>query len=88
MYVNENGYNNNPGYWKGRVAEMVNWAGQLGIYALIDWHTLTPGDPNDGSYNNKWDFWGFMSSKHMSSTKFAMNPTECSGGRSRTTLDP
>lgn len=61
MYVNENGYNTKPDYWKGRVAEMVNWAGELGLYALIDWHVLTPGDPNDGSYNLHNDFWNFMS---------------------------
>jgi aryl-phospho-beta-D-glucosidase BglC (GH1 family) len=64
MYVNEQGYNTNPSYWKGRVAQMIDWAGQVGIYVLIDWHTLTPGDPNDGSYNEKWDFWGYISSKY------------------------
>ena len=51
MYVNEQGYNTDPSHWKSKVAEMVNWAGELGLYALIDWHTLTPGDPNDPSYD-------------------------------------
>ena len=32
------------------------------MYVVIDWHTLTPGDPNDGAYDQKWDFWGFISS--------------------------
>lgn len=41
---------------------MINWGEQLGVYIIVDWHTLTPGDPNDGSYNNKWDFWGYISS--------------------------
>jgi endoglucanase len=27
MYVNEQGYNTKPAYWKGRVTEMVDWAG-------------------------------------------------------------
>lgn len=33
----------------------------MGIYALVDWHVLTPGNPNDGSYSNYWDFWGYIS---------------------------
>jgi len=61
MYVNEGGYNSNPDHWKSKVAEYIDWCGQFGIYCLVDWHTLTPGNPNDGSYNNKWDFWGYIS---------------------------
>lgn len=68
MYVNEQGYNTNPNYWKGRVTEMIKWAGQLGIYVLVDWHTLTPGDPNDKSYDQKWDFWGYVSSAFSGQT--------------------
>ena len=51
MYVNEGGYNTNPSYWKGRVTELVEWAEILGIYAIVDWHTLTPGNPWDSSYD-------------------------------------
>jgi aryl-phospho-beta-D-glucosidase BglC (GH1 family) len=33
----------------------------LGLYVLIDWHVLTPGNPNDASYDHRWDFWGYFS---------------------------
>lgn len=64
MYVNEGGYNTNPSYWKGRVTELVEWAEILGIYAIVDWHTLTPGNPWDSSYDQRWDFWGYISDAH------------------------
>jgi len=51
MYVNEYGYNTNPTYWKARVQEMIDWAGDLGVYVVVDWHVLNPGDPTDSSYS-------------------------------------
>jgi len=55
---------------KGDKAEMlelvnniVDWCEELGIYVLIDWHILTPGDPNHwltGSGAGQWNartFW-------------------------------
>ena len=47
MYVNEQGYNTKPDYWRSKVDQYVDWIGKLGMYALIDWHILTPGNPND-----------------------------------------
>ena len=38
--------------------EIVKWCKELGIYVLIDWHILTPGNPNDwlaGNNNNGVD---------------------------------
>lgn len=64
MYVNEQGYNTNPSYWRGKVQEMVDWSGQLGVYVLIDWHVLTPGNPNDGSYNGAEEFWRFIANNN------------------------
>ncbi len=48
MYVkaSENGYLANPAYWTNRVNQMVQWAENNGIYALIDWHILND-DPNN-----------------------------------------
>jgi len=48
MYVkaSENGYLANPTYWTSRVNQMVQWAEDNGIYALIDWHILND-DPNN-----------------------------------------
>lgn len=51
MYVAEGGYNNKPDYWKAKVIDYVKWAGQVGIYCMIDWHVLSPGDPMDAQYS-------------------------------------
>ncbi|MEH0829748.1 MULTISPECIES: cellulase family glycosylhydrolase [unclassified Micromonospora] len=45
MYVQEGGYETNPGAFTDRVNTLVDEAGERGMYALIDFHTLTPGDP-------------------------------------------
>jgi aryl-phospho-beta-D-glucosidase BglC (GH1 family) len=58
------GYNTNPPYWKSRVTQMIDWAGQVGIYVVVDWHTVNPGDPNSSDYDEKWDFWGYISIKY------------------------
>ncbi|GAF05695.1 cellulase family glycosylhydrolase [Saccharicrinis fermentans] len=63
MYVEENGYTTNPDYWKQWIDYMVDICEQHGIYCLIDWHILTPGDPNTNLAIAK-DFWDYMSKKH------------------------
>lgn len=65
MYVRENGYSNNPSHWKGWIDNMVEACGTRGIYCLIDWHVLNPGNPNDDIDKAK-DFWAYMSQKHGS----------------------
>ncbi|MEV8227598.1 cellulase family glycosylhydrolase [Streptomyces sp. NPDC079167] len=46
MYVQEDGYETDPAGFTARVNELVDMAEARGMYALIDFHTLTPGDPN------------------------------------------
>jgi aryl-phospho-beta-D-glucosidase BglC (GH1 family) len=46
MYVQEGGYETNPGYYTNLVKTLVNKVTARGMYALIDFHMLTPGDPN------------------------------------------
>lgn len=46
MYVQEDGYETDPAGFTNRVNELVDMAEDRGMYALIDFHTLTPGDPN------------------------------------------
>lgn len=45
MYVQEDGYETDPAGFTSRVNTLVDKAEQRGMYALIDFHTLTPGDP-------------------------------------------
>ncbi|MEV4703325.1 cellulase family glycosylhydrolase [Actinoplanes sp. NPDC049316] len=46
MYVQEGGYETDPPGFTARVDTLVDMAEARGMYALIDFHTLTPGDPN------------------------------------------
>lgn len=63
IYVQEGGYVNNPSYWKTWIDNMVMECGNRGIYCMIDWHVLNPGDPN-ANINEARDFWSYMSAKH------------------------
>ncbi|MFI2778946.1 cellulase family glycosylhydrolase [Streptomyces sp. ALB3] len=46
MYVQEDGYETDPAGFTSRVNSLVDMAEDRGMYAVIDFHTLTPGDPN------------------------------------------
>ncbi|WP_327178906.1 cellulase family glycosylhydrolase [Streptomyces sp. NBC_01335] len=46
MYVQEEGYETDPAGFTSRVNSIVDMAEARGLYAMIDFHTLTPGDPN------------------------------------------
>ncbi|MEV6310057.1 cellulase family glycosylhydrolase [Streptomyces sp. NPDC051840] len=46
MYVQEEGYETDPAGFTAKVNSLVDQAEARGMYALIDFHTLTPGDPN------------------------------------------
>ena len=46
MYVQEDGYETDPAGFTSQVNGLVDKAEARGMYALIDFHTLTPGDPN------------------------------------------
>ncbi|GAA2941540.1 cellulase family glycosylhydrolase [Streptomyces enissocaesilis] len=46
MYVQESGYETDPAGFTSRVNNLVDMAEARGMYAMIDFHTLTPGDPN------------------------------------------
>ena len=46
MYIQEGGYETNPSYYTSLVKRFVDKATARGLYALIDFHMLTPGDPN------------------------------------------
>ena len=46
MYVDEGGYTTDPTGFRARIVQLVNLAEQNGMYCIIDWHILNPGDPN------------------------------------------
>ncbi|GAA1865029.1 cellulase family glycosylhydrolase [Myceligenerans crystallogenes] len=56
MYVNEDGYVTDPAGFTAKVNTLVDEAEQRGMYSIIDFHTLTPGDPNVNLENAKTFF--------------------------------
>jgi Cellulase (glycosyl hydrolase family 5)/Bacterial Ig domain len=46
MYVDEGGYLTNKIGIKAKLEQIVDWTEQTGMYCIVDWHMLTPGDPN------------------------------------------
>ena len=45
MYVQEQGYETNPAGFTAQVNSLVEEATERGMYAMIDFHILNPGDP-------------------------------------------
>ena len=46
MYVQEDGYETNPRLFTDLVHTLIEQATARGMYAIVDWHMLDPGDPN------------------------------------------
>jgi len=63
MYVQEGGYASDPARYTAFVDSLVTKCYQMGIYALIDWHMLHPGDPNANTKLAKV-FFEHVSKKH------------------------
>ncbi|MGP4020338.1 glycoside hydrolase family 5 protein [Saccharopolyspora sp. 5N708] len=45
MYIQEGGYEEDPARFTEMVDQYVEEASERGMYAIIDWHLLDPGDP-------------------------------------------
>ncbi|MGI5358936.1 glycoside hydrolase family 5 protein [Streptomyces sp. CA-252508] len=46
MYVQEGGYETDPRGYTDLVHSVIERATTRGMYAIVDWHMLTPGDPH------------------------------------------
>jgi endoglucanase len=46
MYIQEGGYETDPRRFTDLVHAIIEQATALGMYAIVDWHMLTPGDPH------------------------------------------
>ncbi len=53
LYVQEGGYETDPVGFTNQVSQLINEATARGMYALVDWHQLNPGDPNINLENAK-----------------------------------
>ncbi len=45
MYVDEGGYLSDKTTLQNRVDQIVDWTEKAGIYCIVDWHILNPGNP-------------------------------------------
>ncbi|MEJ8574734.1 glycoside hydrolase family 5 protein [Microbaculum marinum] len=45
VYIQEGGYELDPRRYRDLVNELIDEATAKGLYVIIDWHVLTPGDP-------------------------------------------
>ncbi|MEV1008450.1 glycoside hydrolase family 5 protein [Streptomyces sp. NPDC049881] len=45
-YVQEGGYETDPQYFTDLASRVIEEATERGLYVVVDWHMLDPGDPN------------------------------------------
>ncbi|RBM16094.1 glycoside hydrolase family 5 protein [Streptomyces sp. PT12] len=45
-YVQEDGYESDPEYFTDLASRIIDQATERGMYVIVDWHMLSPGDPN------------------------------------------
>ncbi|WP_049572599.1 glycoside hydrolase family 5 protein [Streptomyces sp. SBT349] len=45
-YVQEDGYETDPAYFTDLASRIIDEATARGLYVIVDWHMLDPGDPN------------------------------------------
>ena len=63
MYVDEGGYLNNQSGLRAKINQIVDWTAQAGVYCIIDWHVLNPGNPNE-RLSYAIDFFRTMAQTH------------------------
>ncbi len=65
MYPDEEGYKSNPAHFRAMVDTLVDQTVNRGMYCILDWHILNPGDPLDNLDKAK-EFFSYLSKKHGS----------------------
>jgi endoglucanase len=65
LYVGEGGYATHPELMR-LVTKGVDLAVKLGMYVIVDWHVLNPGNPNDPVYSGGADFFEAMAKAYGS----------------------
>ena len=63
MYVDEGGYKKNPKHFRAMIDTLVDETLARGMYCIIDWHILDPGDPWANLAGAR-EFFSYMSAKH------------------------
>ncbi|WP_408639015.1 glycoside hydrolase family 5 protein [Nocardiopsis suaedae] len=63
MYVQEGGYETDPEGFTELVSSLIDEVTARGVYVVVDWHTLNPGDPNANTPAAK-EFFAEIGSRH------------------------
>ena len=63
LYVQEGGYETDPEKFKSLVNKAVKRATRKGLYVIVDWHILNPGDPHYNLERAK-EFFDWIAQKH------------------------
>ncbi|WP_431882409.1 cellulase family glycosylhydrolase [Micromonospora gifhornensis] len=85
MYVQEQGYETDPAGFTNRVNNLVEEATRRGMYAMIDFHTLTPGDPMYNLERAK-TFFAAVSARHAAKNNVIYEITNEPNGVSWSTI--
>ncbi|MER7455956.1 cellulase family glycosylhydrolase [Micromonospora sp. NPDC126480] len=85
MYVQEQGYETDPAGFTARVNDLVERTTARGMYALIDFHTLTPGDPMYNLERAK-TFFSAVSARHANKNNVIYEITNEPNGVSWSTI--
>ncbi|KFU75347.1 endoglucanase [Amycolatopsis lurida] len=56
MYIQDDGYESNPRKFTDMMHNYIEEATKRGMYVLVDWHQLKPGDPNANTHLAKTFF--------------------------------
>jgi endoglucanase len=67
VYVQEGGYETDPQLYTDRVNGFVEQASARGLYVIVDWHMLEPGDPNANLARAK-TFFAAVAQRHAART--------------------
>ncbi|MFI6528860.1 glycoside hydrolase family 5 protein [Streptomyces uncialis] len=67
MYVQEGGYETDPRGFTDKVHAVIEQATARGMYAIVDWHMLSPGDPNHNLARAK-TFFSEIAERHKDKT--------------------
>jgi endoglucanase len=63
LYVQEGGYETDPAAFRAQVDQIVDEVVARGMYFILDWHMLDPGDPNENLDLAK-EYFTYMTQKH------------------------
>ncbi len=88
MYIQEDGYETDPRKFTDMMHGYIEEATRRGIYVLVDWHQLSPGDPNYNLSRAK-TFFTEIANRHKDKTNIiydiANEPNNARGRRSSPT---